>query len=174
MDIAEFESFLESHEKDIYTFCSYLTMDKTLAEDLYQDTILKAFEVIDKIDKHQNPKSFFFSIAAGHFKNFNRKTKRRQEIVPTVSLDDIVIEPKTGDNTALLAEKNMLNELVAKIIEKLDDKFRIPIILCYFDDLSEESISNILSIPRGTVKSRLYKARALIKQELERMGFSYE
>lgn len=174
MDIAEFESFLKQHEKDVYTFCCYLTMDKILAEDLYQDTILKAFEVIDKIDKHSNPKSFFFSIAAGHFKNFSRKTKRRQEIVPTISLDDVVIEPKTGDSTATSAEKNMLNELLAKTIEKLDDKFRIPIILCYFDDLSEESIANILSIPRGTVKSRLYKARTLIKNELERMGFTYE
>jgi RNA polymerase sigma-70 factor (ECF subfamily) len=56
----------------------------------------------------------------------------------------------------------------------MDDKFRIPLILFYFDDCGVEAISEICKIPRGTVKSRLHKGRAMLRESLNKEGFDYE
>lgn len=57
------------------------------------------------------------------------------------------------------------------MVGMLEDKFKIPIIMYYTAELSLEEISKALKIPKGTVKSRLHKARQIIKKELEDMGY---
>ena len=63
MTIKELEICIEKYGKDIYSFCRQLTMSLQEADDLYQDTFLKAMELIPKIDNDQNPKSYLLSIA---------------------------------------------------------------------------------------------------------------
>ena len=57
------------------------------------------------------------------------------------------------------------------VVRKLDDKFRLPIIMYYTAQMSVDEIAKSLKIPKGTVKSRLHKARQIIKKELEDMGY---
>ena len=64
-------------------------------------------------------------------------------------------------------------QAIAAALAKLDDKFRVPLILHYFDDMSMLEIGQILQIPAGTVKSRLHKGRALLKAALGKEGISY-
>lgn len=174
MDIAEFESFLREHEKDVFSFCCYLAMDKDKAEDLYQDTVLQAFEAVDRIDATQNPKSFFFSIAVGKWRNIRRKTGRRNAIAPTVLLEDQTADIPGGDDIEHHMENNLLLDCIQNVLAEMDDKFRIPIILFYFDECSEDVIAKICKIPKGTVKSRLHKGRSLLKQALVKEEFDYE
>lgn len=171
MTVAEFEQFIETYERDVFTFCKYLAINQDTASDLYQETILAAFEMIARIDTTNNPKSFLLAIAAGKWKNMRRKIQRRQNIAPETPLEAWSNTSLLGENpTADAAQNAALQQAVHKAIAELKDKFRIPLILHYFDDYPTETIATICNIPTGTVKSRLHKARILVKKSMERSG----
>ena len=174
MNLVEFEQFLQEHERDIFSFCRYLTMDSDKAGDLYQDTVLQAYESVDRIDNAKNPKSFFFSMAVGKWKNARRKAGRRSEIAPTVYFEDFDKEVSGGSNPEEHVQEVFRRDCIHKALAKMDDKFRIPMILFYFDDCGEDTIAKICKIPKGTVKSRLHKGRAMMREELIKEGFDYE
>jgi len=174
MEIHEFEYFLSQYEKDIYSFCYHLTQNKYTADDLYQDTALRAFESIDKIDSTQNPKSFLISIAVGKWKNEKRKLKRRNEIAPFELYDEFSEKIKiTSDSVESCIIKKEINTCIGTLLGQMDDKYRITLILYYLEQYDTEVISKICGIPKGTVKSRLYKGRELIKKSLEKEGYQY-
>lgn len=171
MEVYEFECFLQQYEKDIYSFCYHLTMNKDTADDLYQDTVLQAFEFIDRIDITGNPKSFLFSIAVGKWRNEQRKMKHRNQIAPIQLFDEFLENITSGENNIdSYVEKKELNECIRNAFSKMKDKYRVPMILYYLDENSIDAISNICSIPNGTVKSRLHKGRELMKKALLKEG----
>jgi RNA polymerase sigma-70 factor (ECF subfamily) len=169
--LAEFENFIQQHEKALFSFCCYLSPDRDDAEDLYQDTVLQAFESISKIDADRNPKSFLFSVAIGKWKNAKRKAGRRNAIASTVPFGDFTEDTAGGDDPERQAMDALLKDCVHRSVAKMDDKFRIPLLLFYFDDCNVEMISKMCKIPPGTVKSRLHKGRAMLRELLKKEGF---
>jgi RNA polymerase sigma-70 factor (ECF subfamily) len=170
MNAVEFEQFITEYEKDLYSFCCCLSGGAD--GDLYQDTVLAAFEMRARIDFTRNPKSLLFSVAVGKHKNARRKAWRRNAKVPQISLDECAWEePKTSDSTETIAQSNFEREAIQKALAGLHDKFRIPLILHYFDDMKLEEIAEICKVPKGTIKSRLHKGRSLLKAVLEKEGF---
>jgi len=169
MDAIEFEKFIEVYETDIFSFCRYLAQDSHIAADLYQDTVLAAFEKRDKIVLTNNPKALFLSIAIGKWRNIRRKAGRRQAIAPETSLSDIQSEPATPSEASpeALALSQLEKATIREALAKMDDKFRIPLILHYYDHMDIKSIGEIINKPPGTVKSRLHKGRAILKKALE-------
>lgn len=149
-------------------FCCHLTGNVQEAEELYQDTFLKAVELMKNIDYENNPKSFLISIALRLWKNKKRKYAWRMRIAGTESLIEETVEN-------LEAEKCLEEEMIQKEIQRqvrkavagLEEKYRIPVYLFYTVQMSVAEISKTLKIPEGTVKTRLYKARKLLKEELE-------
>ena len=176
MNAAEFEQLLQAHERDVYAFCRYLALaiDAELAADLYQDTVLAAFQRIGRIDAAQNPRAFLFAIAAGLWRNLRRKMGRRRAIAPTLPLEAASYEAASRDDPSEALQDKLRQECIAKALAQLDDKLRIPLILYYFDDWPLQDIARIVGSPTGTVKSRLHKARTLLKQMLEKEGINYE
>ena len=174
MNTAEFQQLLRMYERDVYAFCRYLAMDVDVAADLYQDTVLAAFQRAKHIDEAQNPRAFLFAIAAGLWRNIKRKAGRRQAIAPTLPLEEAAhVAAGSGGPAEALHDKQQ-RESIAKALNRLDDKWRVPLILHYFDDWPLADIAQITGIPKGTVKSRLHKARTLLKETLEKEGFTYE
>lgn len=149
-------------------FCCHLTGNVQEAEELYQDTFLKAVELMKNIDYENNPKSFLISIALRLWKNKKRKYAWRMRIAGTESLIEETVEN-------LEAEKCLEEEMIQKEIQRqvrkavagLEEKYRIPVYLFYTVQMSVAEISKTLKIPEGTVKTRLYKARKLLKEKLE-------
>lgn len=88
MNAREIETCMDEFGTDIYRFCLKLCMDKTDAEDLYQQTFLKALETDLPLDRQKNPKALFFSVAHNLWKSDRRKQARRNKIAPCRSLDD--------------------------------------------------------------------------------------
>ena len=76
------------HGKSIYSFCRHLTENAADADDLYQETFLKAAELCHKINKSQNPRAFLIRISAGIWRNSLRKEAGRRKILPFSSLSD--------------------------------------------------------------------------------------
>ena len=175
MDAREIEKCIDDFGTDIYRFCLKLCADKEDAEDLYQQTFLKALETERTLDWEKNPKSLFFSLAHNLWKSDRRKQARRNTIAPCSNFDD---ETETLLHSEERIEEGYLQkELITKvrqIIQTLPEKFQVPLILFYLSDCPIEQIAAIIKKPPGTVKSRLFKGRSLIKKRLEDAGYERE
>ena len=180
MTITELKQCIDCYGKEIYGFCRHITGNLQDGEDLYQDTFLKAVELADKIDINQNPKSYLISIAVRLWKNRSRKRAWRQRIAPEESIDTQMElidnaamneiktpEAKTPETEVLISEQNAF---VSKCVRE-EEKYRLPIYLYYSAELSVKEIAECMKLPQGTVKSRLHKARIIIKEKLEVAGY---
>lgn len=168
MDANEIEKCIDDFGTDIYRFCLKLCTDKADAEDLYQQTFLKALETEWTLDWEKNPKALFFSLAHNLWKSDRRKQARRNAIAPCGNFDDVtetVLHSEESIEDGYL-QRELITE-VRQIIQTLPEKFQVPLILFYLSDCSIEQIAAIIKKPPGTVKSRLFKGRSLIKKRLE-------
>lgn len=166
----ELEMCIHEYGKEIYSFCKHLTCNLQEADDLYQDTFLKAVELKDKINYTDNVKSYLLSVALRIWKNRKRKFAWRKRIADVQYL----VEEKDVEICELverLPEKQILDkekkETVRQAVNKLPSRLYIVVLLFYMEEQSVAQIATILKIPAGTVKSRLYQARKLLKKELE-------
>lgn len=166
MTMKELESCIEVYGKDIYNFCLHLTRDRELAEDLYQDTFLTAIQKQRQIVDTGNVKGYLLSVSIGLWKNTKRKLAWRNRIAPIGQLDDVKEQflNYTEQDVVLVDEQK---RMIRNAVQRLSEKYRIVILLFYMQELSQEEIANVLHIPVGTVKSRLYTAKQLLKSELE-------
>lgn len=173
MELDDIENIISEYGNVVYKFCIKLTQNKEDGEDLYQHTFLKAIELKHKIDKNNNPRSFLVSVAIKIWKNTVRKNNRRKLIAPSTNIDDynLVDIKDISTNTEKDIIRRETEYEVNLIVSKLEDKFKLPIIMHYTAQMSLDEIAKSLKIPKGTVKSRLHKARQIIKRELEDMGY---
>lgn len=172
----QLSELVELQGKSIYGFCYNLTKDRSEADDLYQEAFLLATQRCNTINADKNPKAFLLAIAVRIWKNRRRKIAWRQRIAPTEALHDgVVAESTIMDNVVSMPEMIVISKELEKVLqhaaETLDDRFKIPLYMYYTAEMSIEEIAVALKIPKGTVKSRLYKARIKMKRELEASNY---
>lgn len=167
MTTREFEGLLEIYGNDVYRFCLYIMRNRENADDLYQDTVLTAFRKADTLELSENPKSYLLSVAVKLSHNFFRKEKRKSEHIVSPAPE---ILDNLADNTDVQAdaEKTELKAAIRRAVSELDEKYRVPVVLYYFDEQDLTYISEIMKLPTGTVKSRLHKARELLAAKLKK------
>ena len=168
----ELNNLIKQYGNDVYRFCVHLTRNHYEADDLYQDTFLKAIQVSHNLDCSGNIKSYLMGIAINLWKNRVRKNKRRNEIVPQTDFDSF--EWGIGEDSNDPLEKCLDSEikrLLYSAVNKLPEKHRTVVLLHYTQNYTAAEISKILHIPRGTVLSRLAKSREKISNELEGPGY---
>ncbi|MCI8447645.1 MAG: RNA polymerase sigma factor [Eubacterium sp.] len=166
----ELETCMIKYGKDIYSFCRSLVGSIQEAEDLYQDTFLKAIELNEKIDAAGNPKSYLLSIAVRIWKNRKRKYAWRKRIADFKSytegqdVEEEISAASTPEEHALRLEEV---QTVRRLVAGLPERLRVIVLLYYMEELTVPQIAEILHIPQGTVKSRMYQARKALQKELE-------
>ncbi len=172
MEAKELEKCINVFGDDIYRFCLKICLNKDDAEDLYQQTFLKALESNFILDWDNNPKALFFSISYKIYKSNMRKWARRNNIASIINIDEktenILYSYENIENDVL--EKNLINE-ITKIIDSLPEKIKVPLTLYYLFDFSTSNISKVIKKHIVTVKSRLFKGRGIIKKRLEEVGY---
>ncbi|MCR4840061.1 MAG: RNA polymerase sigma factor [Lachnospiraceae bacterium] len=165
MNSSSISGYIEEYGKDVYSFCVYLTRNREDAEDLYQQTFLTALSKPDDAVTG-NPKSFLISIAANHWRNERRKRIWRNEKAGIVHFGE-------GDADAAAdlrpnAEEDFIknDEIMAlrENVKKLADKYRVTVLMFYMEEMSLKEIASALHVPVGTVKSRLNKAKSILKE----------
>ncbi|MDO5155082.1 MAG: RNA polymerase sigma factor [Eubacteriales bacterium] len=169
MTIQEIEQSINLYGKNIYSFCLQLTTNQETADELYQETWLMACKNAEKMNANENVKSYLMSVAIHLWKNQKRKFAWRKRIAPTEEFFEEtgeVIESQVRDGLEVYLEQET-QSVVRKAVGKLSEKYRIPILLCYMEEMSLADISKTMGIPLGTVKSRLNYARKRLEQELE-------
>jgi RNA polymerase sigma factor (sigma-70 family) len=167
-----FNSEFMPHIDSMYNFAFRLTTDEDEAKDLVQDTYLKAFRFINSFQRGTNAKAWLFRILKNSFINDYRKKSKEpakvdyQEVETFYNSEDS--EPERSITTDLRVEtvRDMIGDEVANALNSLDIDFRTVIILCDVEGFTYEEMAKILDIPIGTVRSRLHRARNLLKDKL--------
>jgi RNA polymerase sigma-70 factor (ECF subfamily) len=155
----------------LFTFAYHLTYNEDDANDLVQETYLKAFRFIDRYREGTNAKAWLFKILKNVFINqYRRKTKRPTQ----VDYEEIVNyhdEEDTSYSSYMDLRQEMFEEMigdeVTNAINSLPVDFRVVILLCDIEGFTYEEISKIVDIPIGTVRSRLHRARNMLKDKLK-------
>lgn len=166
--MANTENLLNEYGAAVYGFCIRLAKDRHDADDLYQQTMLTALE--KDIDRAKNPKAYLMKICVSIYKNERRKRARRERIAPCIPIDqnnDEVFSKSVEEMT----EEKLLSETLCRLIDKLDEKHRITLLLYYGVGKNVNETAQALNCSSGTVKSRLYTAREILKKGLEAEGY---
>ncbi len=171
MERKELEKYINDYGKDIYSFCKSLTGRTDEADDLYQETFLTILER-NNLEQDGNPKSYLLGIAVRLWRNRRRKyawRKRIAEVVP-LSAERQIEELPSGENIEDRLLREQEAEIVRAVVERLPDKMRIVVLLYYMEELSVSEICVQLGLSASAVKTRLLRARKILKKELEDMG----
>ncbi len=175
-----FDGEFMPHIDSMYNFAYKLTMEEEDAKDLVQDTYLKAFRFISSFEKGTNAKAWLFRILKNSFINDYRKKSKQPAKVDYQEVETIYNSEDANHNiTVDLRSETMQNRIgdeVTNALNSLAVDFRIVIILCDLEGFTYEEMSKILDIPIGTVRSRLHRARNLLKEKLQKyakkMGYN--
>lgn len=155
------DNYIRTYGRRLYGLCRTLCPNPDDADDLYQETWLKAMENISRYDKAREFEPWITKICVNSYRNILRRLKRSPIFNGFHS---------TADKELFL--KNVRSEPpedysdLHAAIERLPDPLRITIILFYFRDMDIKSVSEVLAIPPGTVKSRLNRAKKRLKEGL--------
>jgi len=164
----------------MYNFAYRLTLDSDDAKDLLQDTYLKAYRFIDSFQQGTNAKAWLFRILKNSFINDYRKKSKEpskvdyQEVESYYNSEDV--DRQITPDLRVEALKDMIGDEISNALNSLDVDFRTVIILCDLEGFKYEEMAKILDIPIGTVRSRLHRARNLLKEKLseyaKQMGYN--
>jgi len=151
-------------EKHLTRLCLKLCRNRSDAEDLYQETWCRVAAKIHLYDESKPFQPWLFTICVNTFRNAYKKAKSKPDALFDNNEE---VERAINETAASATVFNEEHDLLRQIINELDEKHRIVIVLHYFSDYSMEELASIIGIPQGTVKSRLHKARKIIKGRLE-------
>ena len=178
----DFEEEILPHLDAMYNFALRLTTDPNDAEDLVQDSIVKAYRFFSSYEKGTNAKAWLFRILKNSYiNNYRKKSKQPNQ----VDYDEVAtfyesIRAERTDTSDL--EDQMYRELmdddISNALEELPEDFRTVVLLCDVEGFTYEEIANMLDVPIGTIRSRLHRGRNLLKSQLaeyaEQRGFREE
>jgi RNA polymerase sigma-70 factor (ECF subfamily) len=164
MTAIEFNQQLVNQRVSLRNFAYSLTMNNEEAQDLVQETYLKAIKYRDKFADATNLKAWLYTIMKNTFINsYRRNIKTRQIIQQTDDLS--LVKPAAGANSPS-AESQINEKEINKAINALDDDYKIPFTR-YFDGYKYKEIADELDLPIGTVKSRIFLARKKLMTDLK-------
>lgn len=154
----EIKRLVEQYGNDVYKIAFVILKSKELAEDVYQETFLRVCRAFSGYRRESSEKTWIISIAVNICRDYMRSAWKKRVTVT----DDISIEDKDNETEDIVG-KRLEKQMLMKTIMDLPDKYRKVIQLYYYHDFDIKEIANILKIPGGTVKSRLFKARNMIR-----------
>lgn len=143
----------------LFNFACWLTQDRAAAEDLVQETYMKALKGFGSYKQGTNFRAWIYRILHNSF--LTTQTGLKTQV--SLDDDDVTIEPETEatPETILLARAEQ--ETIRQALEELPVKFREAILLCDMEEMSYEEIAQTLAIPIGTVMSRLSRGRRVMR-----------
>jgi RNA polymerase sigma-70 factor (ECF subfamily) len=169
---AEFEAEALQHLDALYASALRFTRDPRDAEDLVQDTFLRACRFLDRFEPGTNLKAWLFRILTNTFINRYRRTTRERSLVDGPEREMVTDQFHSPDATekAENPERAMLDRLVSTdvlaAIDAVPIDFRMVVILADIHDFSYKEIAEILDVPVGTVMSRLFRGRRHLQRSL--------
>lgn len=174
--IEEFDRLVKQYRQPIYRAAFRLMGNAEDAQDLVQETLLKAFRTFHQFEIGSHFDRWIFRIMHGVYADFLRKATKRQEVL---SLDALGREEEALSPYELLTDRSTdpawqleqreFSEPVQRALDALPEEYRTVIILCDVEGFTYEEISELLHCPLGTVRSRLHRGRQLLREHLKHL-----
>ncbi len=181
----EFEQLTMPHADALLRTAVRMTRNPSDAEDLVQETYLKAYRFFDRFERGTNIRAWLFKIMTNLFINSYRDKAKRPEETSFDEMEDFSLYSKMAADTqkdGTNPEKELFDKLygdeVQKALDRLPEEFKMVVMLNFVEGFSYQEIAEILGIELGTVKSRLHRGRKLLQKSLwefaKKSGFAKE
>jgi RNA polymerase sigma-70 factor (ECF subfamily) len=177
-DQSTFADLAMEHMGSLYSAALRMTRNPADAEDLVQETYLKAYRAFNTFQEGTNLKAWLYKILTNTFINSYRSRKRRPEQSELEDVEDLYLYRRLGGLEAAAAGRSAEEEVldsftdaeVKEAIESLPEQFRIAVLLADVEGFSYKEIADILDVPIGTVMSRLHRGRKALQKALFQFG----
>jgi RNA polymerase sigma-70 factor, ECF subfamily len=158
----------------LYAAAMRMTRNPSDAEDLVQETYLRAYRGFGSFQEGTNLKAWLYKILTNTFINMYRAKQRRPGQSDLDEMEDWALYQRVGGLEAVAANRTAETEVLDAIpesevkaaLENLPEQFRMAVILCDIEGFAYKEIAEILDIPIGTVMSRIHRGRKLLQKEL--------
>ena len=168
-----FDEIVNRYKGRLFSFIMRMVADPVTAEELAQDTLIRAYIHADKYREIARFSTWLFTIATNLVRNKMRKRKRTPRMLvldPSPENDEIPLDPPDPSaDSARLSEANELGDLIARATSGIPEKYRIPFLLREVEQLSYEEIQQVTGLKLGTVRSRINRARNRFRQNIKPM-----
>ncbi len=155
-DEEAFKEFFFTFYNDVYKFLYFLSGDKTLAEDLCQETFINFWLARKRINPNAPPKNYLFKIARNLYLNYKRDTKQ------TIEVSELSI---AGENTS--CDDYETSEIILNLLNELPPRCREIFVLSRYNELSYKEIAELLNLSIQTVKNQINKALAILRVKIK-------
>jgi len=177
-DQAQFAELAMEYMGSLYSAALRMTRNPADAEDLVQETYLKAYRAFGSFKEGTNLKAWLYRILTNTFINSYRARKRRPEQTELDDVEDLYLYRRLGGLEAVSAGRSAEEEVlehfteseVKAAVESLPEQFRMAVLLADVEGFSYKEIADILDIPIGTVMSRLHRGRKALQKTLHDFG----
>jgi RNA polymerase sigma-70 factor, ECF subfamily len=167
-----FEAIALEHFDALYNTAMRLTRNPSTAQDLVQETYLKAYRFFHRFEPGTNIKAWLFTILRNTYINVYRKTARQQPQVDFEQVSPFYTDPEASSEWG---ERSSVEEMlhyvvhddVKRALDDLPEEYRMVVLLADLEDFSYKEIADIVGCPVGTVMSRLFRGRRLLRKSLE-------
>jgi len=164
-DMGSFGELVRRYQKQVYSLAYRLTNDAEEAMDLSQEVFLKIYQVLERYDDTRPFFPWMYKVASNVCYSLLRK--KPQESVP---LDKVIeftpLIPKTESQPEEHYESREIQQLVQRAIAELPEKYRVPLVLRFLEDLTYQQIAEVMELPVSTIETRLYRGKALLQKRL--------
>ena len=162
---------VERYQHELFNLCFRLTLNKHDAEDLFQQTWVKATKSAEKYD-HQSFKQWLFQICLNQFRDNYRQYRKRRAMIQddfesTSTKEYVLMAVESNESVEMQIERKHIQALIIANIDKLPHLQKVPVVLYYYQQMKYSDIAIVLGIPEGTVKSRINTAKKKLKNVLE-------
>ena len=177
-DQAQFADQAMEYMGSLYSAALRMTRNASDAEDLVQETYLKAYRAFGSFQEGTNLKAWLYRILTNTFINSYRARRRRPEQTELDEVEDLYLYRRLGGLEAVTAGRSAEEEVlehftegeVKAAVEELPEQFRMAVLLADVEGFSYKEIAEILDIPIGTVMSRLHRGRKALQKALHDFG----
>jgi RNA polymerase sigma-70 factor (ECF subfamily) len=160
---------IDLHKNRLYKLCLYLEKQTYEADELFQDTWVKAIEKMHQYDQSQPFYPWLSKIAVNIYRDRLRRIKKEFQYAIFSNEEELL---KVPSHTDLLNEVIVRQEweVAKEALKGLEDKYKLPMVLTLIEGLSYQETSEILDVPEKTIKSRVYDGRIKLKRIMEKEG----
>jgi RNA polymerase sigma-70 factor (ECF subfamily) len=177
-DAQAFGTIVRRHQRRIFRLAFHLVRSGAEAEDVTQETFVRAYQALDRFDGRSEPFTWLYRIAVNLSLNTIRARKATRDSTPS---DDPRIEalltetrPSQGSDPAAQSHQRQLAAALCDGIDRLSDTLRTTLILVCIDGVGHDEAAKVLGCPEGTVAWRVHEARRKLREYLAERGFGGE
>lgn len=169
-DIDFFGVLIRRYKEKMIRYARKFLSDHEDINDIIQEIFIKAYANIQSFDTKRKFSSWLYRIA--HNELVNALKKRKKNTLPLFELDTFLPHGLQDDSLSQNIDRQDIQKMINKCLDRLEPKYREPIILYYLEDLSYKEIAEVMRVPISTVGIRIKRAKEIMKSIFKKLGYN--